>query len=359
MGIGSIGIKELLAVVTNYVGTKEAGALPLTPAVGIKIQGSPPLTVNLFPAVGGIFPKLSESAGEFLTSSFNKLATESKLNPNNLFMSSPLGSLVKNLSNLVDFAISNLTLSADIGLNASRSQFNAVAGALQSTTDQLMGMPTSSWTSLDPANITISPGAQILNPSSLVSNVKGTLINSVAIEECTKQVTSTVFLDAAKAELTDIVNKIPQAATQAAKDLLGNQLKTTLTTYTGRLTDQLASFEKTADEIGKNLNSVAVMAAQVVPPSINVKGSEVLVSAVKDTSKYTPDQIVATTSIAARMNAAVLPIFKTDVLPVIDNTLALEANTSKTSTDRLATATADIKYDRTGYPEGVNVRYDG
>ena len=59
----------------------------------------------------------------------------------------------------------------------------------------------------------------------------------------------------------------------------------------------------------------------------------------------------------ARWDAAVNPVFKTDVLPAVDEALVMVAGTSITATDRLASASADITYNN-GYPNGVNVRYD-
>ena len=59
----------------------------------------------------------------------------------------------------------------------------------------------------------------------------------------------------------------------------------------------------------------------------------------------------------ARWDAAVLPVFKEQVLPAVDEALAMEANTSVTATDRLAAASTNITYND-GYPDGVNLRYD-
>jgi hypothetical protein len=167
-----------------------------------------------------------------------------------------------------------------------------------------------------------------------------------------------LLLEAAQADLSLIASKIPTALTQTAKDLLGQEFKTTLQSYTGQFNAQVSSFESAAADINKSMNSVAEMSAQIVPPSINIKGGAAIMAEMeKMKDKYTPEQLNSAAAIVARWDAAVLPVFKEQVLPTIDEALAMESGTSVTATDRLAAASTDITYNN-GYPDGVNVRYD-
>lgn len=356
----ALKIKDVIGLIITYVGTKTLGAVPLKPAIGVNIQGTPAMSVDLFAVLGGMFPNLSAAISSTLTKAFDGLALSLGLDPKNLFMSSPLGPIAKDIGNSVKSLVSDIKLSADIGLDLATSEFNTAVGALKTTVDQIVGLPSTAWGSLDfgPGADLISPGAQILNPAVLTSNLTGTLANSVAIESCLKPATSTLLLEAAQADLSLIASKIPTALTQTAKDLLGQEFKTTLQSYTGQFNAQVSSFESAAADINKSMNSVAEMSAQIVPPSINIKGGAAIMAEMeKMKANYTPEQLNAAAAIVARWDAAVLPVFKEQVLPTIDEALAMESGTSVTATDRLAAASTDITYNN-GYPDGVNVRYD-
>jgi hypothetical protein len=349
----ALGVKDVIGLIIKYIGTAKLGAIPLKPTIGVNIQGTPAMAVDLFAVLGGLFPNLSAVASEFLTGTFNNLALDLGLDPNNLFMSSPLGPIAKEIGDTAKAAVADLRLSVDIGLDSVTSEFNAAVGSLKSTMDQVLGLPTTAWGTLD-----AGPGAQILNPGTLAGNITGTITNAVAIDQCVAQGTSTIILDAAKADLKLIAERIPQAITQTAKDLLGQELKTTMQSYTGQLKNQLSGFESAAADISKKINAVADMSAQIVPPSINIKGGAALMAELeKLKANYTPEQLNAAAAIVARWDAAVLPVFKEQVLPTIDEALAMEANTNITATDRLAAASTDITYNN-GYPDGVNLRYD-
>jgi hypothetical protein len=375
----ALKVKDVIGLIITYIGTKALGAIPLKPTIGVNIQGTPAMAVDLFAVLGGMFPNLSAAISSTLTNAFNGLALSLGLDPKNLFMSSPLGPIAKDISNTVNSFVSDLKLSANIGMDAVTSEFNTAVGALKSTVDQVMGLPSTAWGSLDagPGADLISSGAQILSPGALASNLTGTIANSVAIDQAIQQGTSSILLDAAKADITAISSRLTGALDQTARDLLGQELKTKLQSYTGQINAQVAGFETKAAEIGKSLNPVQEMAAQVVPPSINVKAAEALTSKATELAKsaagggavgalagaaagspaISSAQLVAVNNIAQRMNSVVLPVFKEQVLPVIDTQLALEANTSITATTQLAAASTNIVYNQDGNPDGVNLRY--
>jgi hypothetical protein len=374
----ALKVKDVIGLIITYVGTKKLGALPLKPTIGVNIGGTPAMSVDLFAVLGGMFPNLSAAISSTLTNAFDGLALSLGLDPKNLFMSSPLGPLAKDLGNTVNSFVSDLKLSANIGMDAVTSEFNTAVGALKSTADQVLGLPSTAWGSLDagPGADLISSGAQTLCPTALCSNLTGTIANSVAIDQAIQQGTSNVLLDAAKADIALISSRLTGALDQTARDLLGQELKTKLQSYTGQINAQVAGFETKAAEIGKSLNPVQEMAAQVVPPSINVKTAEVLTSKATELAKSSAGgavgalagaaagspaissaQLVAVNNIAQRMNSVVLPVFKEQVLPVIDTQLALEANTSITATTQLAAASTNIVYNQDGNPDGVNLRY--
>jgi hypothetical protein len=374
----ALKVKDVIGLIIAYIGTKKLGALPLKPTIGVNIGGTPAMSVDLFAVLGGMFPNLSAAISSNLTKAFDGLALSLGLDPKNLFMSSPLGPLAKDLGNTVNSFVSDLRLSANIGMDAVTSEFNTAVGALKSTVDQVMGLPSTAWGSLDagPGADLISSGAQILSPGALASNLTGTIANSVAIDQAIQQGTSSVLLDAAKADIALISSRLTGALDQTARDLLGQELKTKLQSYTGQINAQVAGFETKAAEIGKSLNPVQEMATQVVPPSINVKTAEVLTSKATELAKSSAGgavgalagaaagspaissaQLVAVNNIAQRMNSVVLPVFKEQVLPVIDTQLALEANTSITATTQLAAASTNIVYNQDGNPDGVNLRY--
>jgi hypothetical protein len=356
--MGGISAAQVAQIAITKIGTPPIGGMPTKPNIGVNIGGSPAMSADFLGMLGAMFPGLSAAAGEFLSGTFKNLALDLGLDPKNLFMSSPLGPITKELGDTVKSAVSDLQLSANIGLNAATSEFNAAVAAVKSTADQVLGVPVTMITDIAPENLIISPGAQILNPASLASNIPGTLANSIAIDQCIQQSTSSILLDAAKSDITNIVGKIQDAATQTAKDLLGNQLKTTMQDYTGKLNEQVAGFENAAADINKSLNPVAYMSTQVLPPSINVK-TAALISESANTANLSPDALVAANNIAGRMSNTVLPVFKEEVLPTIDKQLAMEANTSITATTQLAAASTNIVYNnKTGYPDGVNLRYD-
>ena len=366
-----IGIKDVIGIVVTYIGTKALGAVPLKPTIGVNIQGTPAMAVDLFAVLGGMFPNLSAVAGEFLTGTFNNLALDLGLDPKNLFMSSPLGDIAKDIGSGFDQLALDLKFSAAEKL-ATMGAWEASAAALTSATDQILGLPSTAWS--DYASSVLSEGAQILSPASLASNIEGTIANSVAIDQCVQQATSTIFLDAAKADIDLITSKLANAANDTVKGLLKTELTTKLTNYTNQMNNQVAAFEAQAAEIGKKLNPVQEMAVQVVPASINVKTAEALVSKAESLASaaagsvsgaaiasagISPEQLAAVKNIAQRMDSAVTDVFKTEVLPKIDTQLALEANTSITATTQLAATSTNIVYNNnTGYPEGVNLRYD-
>jgi hypothetical protein len=371
----ALGVKDVIGLIIKYIGTATLGAMPLKPTIGVNIQGTPAMAVDLFAVLGGLFPNLSAVASEFLTGAFNGLALDLGLDPNNLFMSSPLGPIAKDLGDTVKSTVADLQLSANIGIDAVTREFNTAVGSLTSTIDQVVGLPSTGWGALDPGNLVISPGAQILNPGALASNLTGTITNAVAIDQCIAQGTSSIVLDAAKADIKSIFDRIPQAITQTAKDLLGQELKTTMQSYTSQLNAQVAGFESAAANINKSLNPTLAMSAQVVPPSINVKAAQALTSKATELAKSTvnsaagaaigkvagsipsPEQLFAVNNIAQRMTNAVIPAFKETVLPAIDKQLALEANTSITATNKLDAAATNIVFDNKGLPEGVNIHY--
>jgi hypothetical protein len=356
----AIGVKDVIGLIIKYIGTAKLGAIPLKPTIGVNIQGTPAMAVDLFAVIGGMFPNLSAAISSTLTNAFNGLALNLGLDPKNLFMSSPLGPIAKDISNTVNSFVSDLKLSANIGMDAVTSEFNTAVGALKSTVDQVVGLPSTAWGSLDfgPGADLISSGAQILNPAALTSNLTGTIANSVAIDQAIQKGTTTILLDAAKADISLISSRLTGALDQTARDLLGQELKTTLQSYTGQLNAQVSAFESAAADINKSMNSVAEMSAQIVPPTINIKGSAAIMAELeKSKDQYTSEQVAAATSISARMERVVTPVFKEQVLPTIDEALAMEANTSITATDRLAAASTDITYND-GYPDGVNMRYD-
>jgi len=351
----ALKVKDVIALIITYIGTKKLGSLPTKPTIGVNIGGTPAMSVDLFAALGGIFPNLSAAISNTLTSAFNGLALNLGLDPNNLFMSSPLGGIVKDISAGFDqFALDfKLTVAEQA---ASLGAWETSAAALQSATDQVMGLPSTAWSDL--ASNQFNSAAQFLSPASLTSNIEGTIANSVAIDSCLKPATSTLLLEAAQADLSLIASKIPTALTQTAKDLLGQEFKTTLQSYTGQFNAQVSTFESAAADINKNMNSVAEMSAQIVPPSINIKGGAAIMAELeKAKANYTPEQLNSAAAIVARWDAAVLPVFKEQVLPTIDEALAMESGTSVTATDRLAAASTGITYND-GYPDGVNVRYD-
>jgi hypothetical protein len=356
----ALKIKDVIGLIITYVGTKSLGAVPLKPAIGVNIQGTPAMSVDLFAVLGGMFPNLSAAISSTLTKAFDGLALSLGLDPKNLFMSSPLGPIAKDISNTVNSFVSDLKLSANIGMDAVTSEFNTAVGALKSTADQVLGLPSTAWGSLDfgPGADLISSGAQILNPAALTSNLTGTIANSVAIDQAIQKGTTTILLDAAKADISLISSRLTGALDQTARDLLGQELKTTLQSYTGQFNAQVSAFETAAADINKSMNSVSEMSAQIVPPSINIKGGEAIMAEMeKSKALYTPEQLNSAAAIVARWDAAVLPVFKEQVLPTIDEALAMESNTSITATDRLAAASTGITYNN-GYPDGVNLRYD-
>jgi hypothetical protein len=351
----ALGVKDVIGLIITYIGTKAVGAVPLKPTIGVNIQGTPAMAVDLFAVIGGMFPNLSAVAGEFLSGTFNNLALDLGLDPKNLFMSSPLGTLTTDIGN----SLNNLVLDAKIGTGEvlnSLGAFDAAQASFRSAVDQMAGLPSTAWS--DFATTQFNSAAQFLSPGSLVSNIPGTIANSVAIESCVQQGTSTIFLEAAKADFNLLVSKASSALTDTAKDLVAKELKTTLDDYTGKLNGQMAAFESAAADISKKMNAVADMSAQIVPPSINIKGGEAIMAELEQLkAQYTPEQINAAAAMVARWDAAVLPVFKEQVLPTVDEALAMEANTNITATDRLAAASEDITYND-GYPNGVNVRYD-
>jgi hypothetical protein len=351
----ALGVKDVIGLIITYIGTKTLGAVPLKPTIGVNIQGTPAMAVDLFAVLGGLFPNLSAVVGEFLSGTFNNLALDLGLDPKNLFMTSPLGTLTTDIGNSLNGLISDAKIATGDVLN-SLGAFDAAQASFRSAVDQMAGLPSTAWS--DYAKTQFNAAAQFLSPSSLVSNIPGTIANSVAIESCVQQATSTIFLEAAKADLVLLQSRVASAVTDTAKDLLAKELKTTLDDYTGKLNGQMAAFETAAADISKKMNAVADMSIQIVPPSINIKGGAAIMAELeKLQAQYTPEQLNAAAAMVARWDAAVNPIFKTDVLPVIDEALAMEANTSKTATDRLAAASTDIEYNN-GYPNGVNVRYD-
>jgi hypothetical protein len=377
----ALGVKDVIGLIITYIGTKALGAVPLKPTIGVNIQGTPAMAVDLFAVLGGaqgLFPNLSAIAGEFLTGTFNNLALDLGLDPKNLFMSSPLGTLTTDIGNSLDNLVLDLKIGAGDALN-SIGAYNAALASYQSAVEQMAGLPSTAYADYAKSVLNfdvpvLSPGAQLLSPINLANNIDGTIANAVAIDECTKVATSTFFLEAAKADIALIQSRVVSAVTDTAKDLLAKELKATVQDYTGKMTAQMAEFESKAAEISKNLNPVQDMAAQVVPASINVKTAAVLTSkatalassagsairsaaGVAANSVISPEQLAAVNSIAQRMNAAVLPVFKEQVLPAIDKQLAMEANTSITAATQLAAASSSINY-KNGYPEGVNVRYD-
>jgi hypothetical protein len=362
----ALGVKDVIGLIITYIGTKVVGAVPLKPTIGVNIQGTPAMAVDLFAVLGGLFPNLSAAIQSTLSAQFGGLALNLGLDPQNLFMSSPLGTLAK------DIGASFTQLSIDFNLAVAEQAaylgaWETSAAALTSAVDQTLGLPSTAWSDYatnlvtfgDPLAVNlVSPGAQILNPGALVSNIEGTIANSVEIESCLKPATSTLLLEAAQADFKLLQERIVNAVDATAKDLIKKEFVAKIQDYTKQMDAQLETFNSQAAEIGKKLNASANMSVQVVPPTINIKGGEaVLAELEKLKAQYTPEQLNAAEAMVARWDAAVNPIFKTDVLPVIDEALAMEANTSKTATDRLAAASTDIEYNN-GYPNGVNVRYD-
>jgi hypothetical protein len=361
-----LGVKDVIGIVVTYIGTKALGAVPLKPAIGVNIQGTPAMSVDLFAVLGGIFPNLSAAIQSTLSATFGGLALKLGLDPQNLFMSSPLGTLAKDISAGFD----QLALDFKLTLAEQAASFGAwetSAAALQSATDQVMGLPSTAWSDYatnlvkfgDPLAVNlVSPGAQILNPSALVSNIDGTIANSVAIDSVIKPATSTLLLEAAQADFKLLQQRVVNAVDDTARELVKKEFIASMQDYTKQMDAQLETFNSQAAEIGKKLNASANMSAQIVPPSINIKGGEAIMAELeKLKANYTPEQLTAAAAIVARWDAAVTPVFKEQVLPVVDEALAMEAGTSKTATDRLAAASTNITYND-GYPNGVNVRYD-
>jgi hypothetical protein len=362
----ALGVKDVIGLIITYIGTKALGAIPLKPTIGVNIQGTPAMAVDLFAVIGGMFPNLSAAIKFSLTSAFDGLAVSLGLDPQNLFMSSPLGTLAKDISSsFTQLSISfNLTIAEQA---AYLGAWETSAAALTAATDQALGLPSTAWSDYatnlvkfgDPLAVNlVSPGAQILNPGALVSNIDGAIANSVEIESCLKPATSTVLLEAAQADFKLLKEKIVNAVDATAKDLVKKEFVSKIQDYTKQMDAQLETFNSQAAEIGKKLNASANMSAQIVPPSINLKGGAAIMAELeKLKANYTPEQLNAAAAIVARWDAAVTPVFKEQVLPVVDEALAMEANTSITATDRLAAASADITYND-GYPNGVNLRYD-
>jgi hypothetical protein len=375
----ALGVKDVIGLIITYIGTKALGAIPLKPTIGVNIQGTPAMAVDLFAVIGGMFPNLSAAIKFSLTSAFDGLAVSLGLDPQNLFMSSPLGTLAKDISS----SFTQLSISFNLNLAEQAAYLGAwetSAAALTSAMDQTLGLPSTAWTDYatnlvkfgDPLAVDlISPGAQVLNPGALASNIEGTIANSVEIESCLKPATSTVLLEAAQADFKLLQERFVNAVDATAKDLIKKEFVTKIQDYTKQMDNQLETFNAQAAEIGKKLNASANMSAQVVPPTVNVKTAELLTSKATEMANsaagaiagaaagaaISPAQLAAITSIAQRIDSVVLPVFKEQVLPVIDKQLAMEANTSITATDRLAASSTDIKYSN-GYPVGVNLRYD-
>jgi hypothetical protein len=355
----ALGVKDVIGLIITYIGTKTLGAVPLKPTIGVNIQGTPAMAVDLFAVLGGLFPNLSLVVGEFLSSTFNELAVNLGLDPKNLFMSSPLGTLTTDIGNALDNFVVDLKLGAGQLANELSSSIEATNFAMasyKSAVDQLAGLPSTAWSEF--ATTEFSLAAQSLSPASLVSNIPGTLANSVAIDSAISGFSSNIFVQAAQADISILRSRISTAVTDTAKDLLAKELKTTLNDLTGQLNGKMSAFAAQAAEIGKNLNPMENMSIQIVPPSINIKGGAAIMAELeKLKAQYTPEQLNAAAAMVARWDSAVNPIFKTNVLPTVDEALAMEANTSITATDRLAAASTDIEYNN-GYPNGVNVRYD-
>ena len=351
----ALGVKDVIGIIITYLGTKKLGSLPTKPTIGVNIGGTPAMSVDLFAVLGGIFPNLSAAISGALSSTFSSLALNLGLDPANLFMSSPLGTLTNSITAgfdqlVLDF---NLTVAEQA---ASLGAWETSAAALQSATDQVMGLPSTAWSDL--ASNQFNSAAQFLSPASLTSNIEGTIANSVAIDSCLKPATSTLLLEAAQADFKLLQERVVNAVDATAKDLVKKEFMTKMQDYSKKMDTQLETFNAEAAEIGKKLNAVADMSAQIVPPSINIKGGlAVMTELEKAKAQYTPEQLNAAAAIVARWDAAVLPVFKEQVLPTIDEALAMEAGTSKTATDRLAAASTNITYND-GYPDGVNLRYD-
>jgi hypothetical protein len=167
-----------------------------------------------------------------------------------------------------------------------------------------------------------------------------------------------LLLEAAQADFKLLQQRVVSAVDDTARDLVKKEFMTTMQDYAKQLDAQLETFNSQAAEIGKKMNAVSDMSAQIVPPSINIKGGAAIMTELGNTkAQYTPEQLSAAAAIVARWDAAVLPVFKEQVLPTVDEALAMEANTSVTATDRLAAASTGITYNN-GYPDGVNLRYD-
>lgn len=363
----ALGVKDVIGLIITYIGTKPLGAVPLKPAIGVNIAGTPAMSVDLFAALGGIFPNLSAAIQGALTSTFNGLITSLGLDPASPFMSSPLGPIVKDLNSTINSAVADLQLSANIGIDAATREFDTAVGAWKSLTDTVVGIPPTMITGIAPENIAISSAAQAISPGVLLNNMDVALTHAVAIEQGVLQpALSTVLFDAAKADITFITSRIADATTQTARDLLGQELKNTLNQYTSAINDQLSQVNAAATEISKSINANAEMAAKIAPAATNLGASanaQAAVAAAKAKALAT-NTVVDTANITALNNIAqvytnaVHPAYIKVVAVKIEEQAALVANTTITATNKLDEATANVAFDDTGYPVGVNVRND-
>ena len=355
----ALKIKDVIGLIITYIGTSKVGALPLKPTIGVNIGGTPAMSVDLFATLGGIFPNLSAAIQGALTSTFNGLITSLGLDPVSPFMSSPLGTAYKELTGIANSTIADLQLSANIGIDSVSREFDAAVSGWKSWVDTAVGIPPSMITGIAPENLVVSSAAQAMSPSALLGNMDVALTHAVAIEQGIIQPAfSTVLFDAAKADIALITSRIADATTQTARDLLGQELKNTLTQYTDSFNTQRIAAEATATEISNSINAPAIMAEKVAPPTTNMKlGNAARAS--QEFKNALPSARAALDNYIVQTQGIVLPVFKEKVLPAIEEAASMEANTSITATTLLEKANAaNVVLDNTGNPVGVNVRYD-
>ena len=355
----ALGVKDVIGLIITYIGTNKMGAVPLKPTIGVNIQGTPAMAVDLFAVLGGIFPNLSAAIQGALTSTFNGLITSLGLDPVSPFMSSPLGTAYKELTGIANSTIADLKLSANIGIDSVSREFDAAVSGWKSWVDTAVGIPPTMITGIAPENLVVSSAAQAMSPGVLLSNMDVALTHAVAIEQGIIQPAfSTVLFDAAKADINLITSRIAEATTQTAKDLLGQELKKTLAQYTDSFNAQRAAAEATATEISNSINAPAIMAGQLAPAIANTKLGDAA-RASTEFKNALPGARAALDSYVTQTQSVVWRKFREEILAPVEAAAKKEANTNITATSRLDEANAaNVVLDNTGNPIGVNMRYD-